>query len=628
MCGIVGIVTKHPNERHVAKLKRSIDMLKHRGPDDDGIWAKDNVYLGHVRLSIHDLSVAGHQPMLSHCGRWVIAFNGEIYNYLDLKNTLSKDMSTSFQSDTDTEVLVNAIAVWGIETTLKKTTGMFAFACWDRYEKCLYLARDRFGEKPLYYGHVADDFVFASELKAIQVNYIDALEIDQNALVDYMKLGYVPTPQSIYKGIKKLSQGSYLCVKESGESEIINYWSAKDEISQTPAYQGSFKQAKDDVERLLKESISLQLSADVPVGAFLSGGVDSSLVVAMMQSMRTSKVNTFSIGFAQNKYDEAQYALAVAKHLGTQHTELYISEKEALDLIPRLAHIYDEPFADSSQIPTYLVSKLAAKSVKVSLTGDGADELFGGYTRHWQAPFIKHKLVDSAFYRNVLRLTPSSFLTYAQQTKWHKIAEQLERLKKLDFKGNESLFSIYSALLAQNFAYEDLVMRVGFDQKDQPSEPLLEKTLAEQIMYWDSQRYMMDDILTKVDRSAMANSLETRVPFLNHHLFKLAFSLPLSYKINNKKGKVILKDILYQYVPQSLVERPKMGFSIPLAHWLKGELKPMAEYYLFSKKLTQTNMINMNLTHNYWAKFLAGEDKYQNIIWNILIFSQWLEKWH
>ncbi|WP_151194049.1 asparagine synthase (glutamine-hydrolyzing) [Cysteiniphilum sp. JM-1] len=628
MCGIVGIVAKHPNEEYVTKLKRSVDMLKHRGPNDDGVWAEDNVYLGHVRLSIHDLSAAGHQPMLSHCGRWVIAFNGEIYNYLNLKNALSKDMSMPFQSDTDTEVLVNAIAVWGVETTLKQTTGMFAFACWDRYEKCLYLARDRFGEKPLYYGHVTDDFVFASELKAIQVNYIDALKIDQNALVDYMRLGYVPTPRSIYKGIKKLSQGSYLCVKPSGESKIINYWSAKDEINQTPAYQGSYEQAKNDVERLLKESISLQLSADVPVGAFLSGGVDSSLVVAMMQSMRTSKVNTFSIGFAQKNYDEAQHALAVAKHLGTQHTELYISEKEALDLIPDLAHIYDEPFADSSQIPTYLVSKLAAKSVKVSLTGDGADELFGGYTRHWQAPFIKHKLVDSALYRNILRLTPASLLTYAKQTKWHKIAEQLARLKKLDFKGNDSLFSIYSALRAQNFAYEDLVMGVCVEQKEQSSQSLLEKTSAEQIMYWDSQHYMMDDILTKVDRSAMANSLETRVPFLNHHLFKLAFSLPLSYKINAKRGKVILKDILHQYVPQSLVERPKMGFSIPLAHWLKGELKPLAEYYLFGEKLAQTNMININLTHHFWTKFLAGENSYQNILWNILMFSRWLEKWH
>ncbi len=631
MCGIAGVIKFNQQSVNERLINDMITSLHHRGPDSHGVWCHEGIGLGHVRLSIHDLSTAGHQPMLSHTGRWVIVFNGEIYNYQALRRQLAQEYSLVFKSDSDTEVLINAIEHWGIEQALQKCIGMFAFCAFDREASKMYLARDRFGEKPLYYGQQKNIFAFASELKALKPLKSLAwnFDVDRNVLATYMRYGYVPTPYSIYKNIYKMEPGCYLVVSEHGETKIHSYWQAKDALSQVK-FAGSYQEAAQTLEQKLQSTLKLQMASDVPLGAFLSGGVDSTTIVALMQSMSTQKINTFSIGFHEDKFNEAEYAREVARYLGTNHTDMYVSEKEALDVIPKLSLMYDEPFADSSQIPTYLVSKIAKSKVTVSLSGDAGDELFGGYNRYFLAQNLKRRILDKELIRFGISNIPNSLLKALGKapSKYVHFSDKLMKLKQIVKNSGRSGESLYQQICSQ--IYQTDFVLGGNELATLDHDRLIgarEMSFQEWMMYTDSQTYMMDDILTKVDRAAMAVSLETRVPFLDHRIFEFAWSLPLEYKIKNGIGKCVLRDVLYQYVPQELIDRPKMGFGVPLAKWLKGDLKDWAESLLNLKLLTQQGYLEPSVVQRYWQQHLHNKNNWQAALWNILMFQAWLDKW-
>ena len=632
MCGITGVLSFNQQSVNEQLINDMITTLPHRGPDSHGVWCYEGVGLGHVRLSIHDLSEAGHQPMLSHSGKWVIVFNGEIYNYQEMRSQLAQEYSLVFKSDSDTEVLINAIEHWGVEQTLQKCIGMFAFCAFDRKADKLYLARDRFGEKPLYYGQQNNTFAFASELKALKPlkSLTWKFDVDHNVLATYMRYGYVPTPYSIYKNIYKLEPGCYLEISEYGKSKVHSYWRAKDALSKAK-FNGSYQDAVGTLEQKLKETLKLQMASDVPLGAFLSGGVDSTTIVALMQSMSTRKINTFSIGFYEDQFNEAEYARDVARHLDTNHTDMYVSEREALDVIPKLSLMYDEPFADSSQIPTYLVSKIAKSKVTVSLSGDAGDELFGGYNRYFLAQKLKQRILDKAVVRFGISNMPNAILKVLGKvpSKYAHFSDKLLKLKQIIRNSGRSPESLYQQICSQiyqtNFvlggneiAVLDHDRLVGAEQMN----------FQEWMMYTDSQTYMMDDILTKVDRAAMATSLETRVPFLDHRIFEFAWALPLEYKIKNGIGKHVLRDVLYQYVPQKLIDRPKMGFGVPLAKWLRGDLRDWAESLLNPGLLVQQGYLEPNVVQRYWQQHLHNKSNWQAALWNILMFQAWLEEWN
>lgn len=622
MCGITGFIHLGTNrDVSSSRLAAMLKPIHHRGPDDGGGWVDEQhgVALGHRRLSILDLSPAGHQPMAIAGGRFVIVYNGEIYNHLELRKNLEKSNQLpigGWRGHSDTETLLACFAVWGIEKTLQSTVGMFALALWDKHEKSLTLARDRIGEKPLYYGWHNEVFLFGSELKSLRAHPAFSGEMDWYAASTFLRLNYIPAPSSIYQGIFKLVPGTFLQLTQANIQQRtlpspMPYWSlgavAKRGIENP--YTGSFSEAVDELELLVRQAVQLQSVADVPVGAFLSGGIDSSTVVAMMQSATTSKVNTFSIGMPDARMDESQHAAAVARHLGTNHVEHIIQPREALDLIPRLPEIWDEPFADSSQIPTYLVSQLAKQQVTAALSGDGGDEFFLGYSQY-------------GFYQKLWRAR------YLGKLPWNAAFAALSPLAK-----NQRVGSLLrpSKLLVNAWRQPDVqaLNRYWMDRYRQGNVPLTEQRGVSMLDFpilsnapttaglWDAGTYLPNDIMVKVDRAAMANSLETHAPLLDHRIIEFAYRLPLEYKLQQGVGKKVLREVLYRHVPKQLVDRPKMGFSIPLAAWLKNELRPWAENLL--EQIPQdSEHFNKPMIDQLWKEHLSGQREHTEQLWGVL----------
>jgi asparagine synthase (glutamine-hydrolysing) len=647
MCGIVGFLgmaTGGGETALTALIQKMSACLSHRGPDDSGVWTDEGVglALGHRRLSILDLSPTGHQPMVSRCGRYILTFNGEIYNYLDIREEIEAGGSVQWRGHSDTEVILAAIAQWGIAPSLERMTGMFACAAWDRAERTLYVARDRLGEKPLYYGWLDGAFVFASELKALRVHPRWRGEIDRGALVLFLRHGYIPAPHTIYTGIRKLTPGAFLSVRAGGSCRETAYWSARDVAARGVAepFGGSDTEAAEVLQRLLSGAVGRQMVADVPLGAFLSGGVDSSTVVALMQAQSARPVQTFTIGFREEGHNEAEHAKAVARHLGTDHTELYVTPAEAMNVIPRLPELYDEPFADPSQIPTFLVAQLARRKVTVSLSGDGGDELFGGYNRH----FIGRGLWDRiGWLPRSARGAVASAITTVSPAGWSRVlapfmalapgrlryANAGEKLHKLALVlGARDPDEIYFGLTS-HWKRPASVVLSGVE----PGATLTNghggaglSDFTQRMMLLDLIGYLPDDILVKVDRAAMGVSLETRVPMLDHHVVEFAWRVPLSMKIRDGQGKWLLRKVLYKFVPRELIERPKAGFDVPIGDWLRGPLRSWAESLLDEARLRREGFLDASLIHTKWNEHLSGRRDWQQSLWNVLMFQAWLQK--
>jgi asparagine synthase (glutamine-hydrolysing) len=641
MCGIAGFLTQAAVGGSSAIASRMADCMIHRGPDDSGVWVDEaaGVALAHRRLAILDLSPAGHQPMLLAGGRFVVVFNGEIYNHLELREELA---SRIWRGHSDTETLLAAFERWGIEATLKKCVGMFAIALWDREGRVLTLARDRLGEKPLFYGWQGETLLFGSELKALKAHPAFGAEIDRDALALFLRHNAVPTPYSIYRGIRKLPPGTFLQLHAGQKDpQPVAYWSARlvAEAGQRNLFRGNDREAADELERLLRKSIAGQMLADVPLGAFLSGGIDSTTVVALMQAQSARPVKTFTIGFKEAGYNEAEHAQAVARHLGTEHTELYVTPQDAMDVIPSLSAIYDEPFADSSQIPTCLVSRLARSHVTVSLSGDGGDELFGGYNRYFWARNLWRKL---GWLPRPLRAALAGVLTTLPPAAWDTAFRKLERWlparlryatpgdklhKAAEILAVRSPEEIYLGLVSHWKNPAQLVvgsvepLTLLTDPGQQADLPDFEQRM----MLLDTLTYLPDDILTKVDRAAMAESLETRVPLLDHRVVEFAWRLPLNMKIRHGQGKWLLRQLLYRHVPQSLMERPKMGFGVPIDQWLRGPLKAWAAALIEPGRLVREGFFDPAPIQRKWLEHQAGARNWSYYLWDVLMFQAWRE---
>jgi asparagine synthase (glutamine-hydrolysing) len=639
MCGIVGFwqfPLSHPPDWMTTTITRMRDTLTHRGPDDSGIWVDTEVgtALGHRRLSILDLSPQGHQPMFSADGRFIIVFNGEIYNFLTIRQEL-KQLDHTFRSHSDTEVLLTAFIQWGVEETLTRCVGMFAFALWDRQERCLTLGRDRLGEKPLYYGRVGNTFLFASELKAIKAYPDFTPEIDRDALALFLRFNYIPAPYSIYRDIYKLLPATYLQITPDGNSIAQSYWSARQvaESGIAHPFQGNESEAVDHLENLLKRTIRQQMVADVPLGAFLSGGIDSSTLVALLQSQSDRAVKTFTIGFHDRAYNEANYAREVAKQLGCEHTELYIAPQAAIEVIPQLATLYDEPFADASQIPTFLVSSLAKQQVTVSLSGDGGDELFGGYRQYFWGQRIQRTIGKipprgkQGIAKLITSLSPDAWNRLFQflPLKYFPAGDSLYRLAGV--LSEQKVRGIYQHLISQWQNPESVVIgsrrvKTIFSETSENSLDFLQW-----MMFVDMVTSLPDDILVKVDRATMGVSLESRTPFLDHRIVEFAWQLPLSMKVKENKGKWILRELLSRYIPCNLIERPKQGFAIPLEDWLRTELlRDWVESLLSEKRLQSAGFFHPHIIRQKWQEHLSGRYNWQSHLWNVLMFQAWLEQ--
>jgi len=650
MCGIAGIFI-FPAERLDAPIIRMAATLDHRGPDDRGIWVDEGagVALAHRRLSVLDLSPAGHQPMTSASGRFVVSYNGEIYNHLDLRDEMENEgLAPAWRGHSDTETLLAAIDAWGLEKTLEKCVGMFAFALWDRRERTLSLVRDRIGEKPLYYGWVKDALVFGSELKAIRAYPEFSNRIDRKALALFLRHNYIPAPWSIYENIWKLPPGCFvrfhahtLAEERNTPGDVRAYWSARAiaEAGIREPFRGMEDEAADELIRLISQSLAGQRIADVPLGAFLSGGIDSSAVVALLQVQSLSPVRTFTIGFHEDAYNEARQARDVAHHLGTDHTELYVTADEARSVIPSLPAIYDEPFADSSQIPTYLVARLARRRVTVALSGDGGDELFGGYNRYFWVTRLWRWLGAAPA---ALRACIASGLLAVPPAAWNRVFPAVRSLlpggwryanpgdkvhKLAGLLGAKRPEDVYHSLVSHWHDPARLVL-----DAEEPSTVLTDESrwlnssdLVQRMMYLDLVTYLPDDILVKVDRAAMAVSLETRIPLLDHRIVAFAWSLPLEMKVRDGEGKWLLRRILHRYVPRDLVERPKMGFGIPLDEWLRGSLREWAESLISEERLRREGYIDPAPVRQKWEEHLSGRRNWQYPLWDVLMFQAWLE---
>lgn len=603
------------------------DVLVHRGPDDVGVWTngKGQVVLGHRRLAILDVSPAGHQPMVSGCGRYVLCYNGEVYNYAALRSEL-EPLGYAFRGGSDTEVLLAAIAQWGVQSAVKRFVGMFAFALWDTREQEFFLVRDRLGIKPLYYGTVGDAFVFGSEIKALRAFPGFDSTLDRGALALFFRHNYIPAPYSIYEGVRKLEPGHILRLRGNGPPRLEQYWSAEDVwiAGEREPFRGTEAEAMTILESLLADAVGCRMIADVPLGAFLSGGIDSSLVVALMQKQSSRPVKTFSIGFHEQGFNEAGYAKRVAAHLGTDHTELYLNVDDMLDIIPSLPRYWDEPFSDSSQIPTYYVSELARRSVTVSLSGDGGDELFAGYERYFWSNRVRRILGVPLPLRKaaaVLAKGVPSGLYNALGTLGRKAQWRLDGLLCEDFR------SLYRFLVSHHKNPGDFVISGREPETALTGGADMDGDVFRRMTLWDTVSYLPDDILTKVDRASMAVSLEARVPFLDHRVVEFAAGLPTGMKVREGRGKHILRRLLCRHVPAELVERPKMGFGVPIGHWLGHELRDWSESLLDEAVLRRQGYLDHRAVRVMWERFLGGEEYYCHFLWDVLMFQAWLAAW-
>ncbi|MCH9646986.1 MAG: asparagine synthase (glutamine-hydrolyzing) [Deltaproteobacteria bacterium] len=652
MCGIAGLVQPGlPEEEWSPLLKAMTRTLQHRGPDGEGIWvdAEAGVGLGHRRLAIIDLSPSGWQPMASRNDRYRLTFNGEIFNFRELRQEL-QGRGHDFVGTSDTEVILAAIDSWGFDEALARLNGQFAMALWDRSERTLRLVRDRLGEKPLYYGFLGGPsersraFLFASELKAFQPHPAYHPTIDRNSLALMLRYSYIPAPHTIYQGVYKLPPASVLTLKlDDFDSEPVveSYWSARQVAHQglSSPFQGSDSEALALTEKALAKSIELRMISDVPLGAFLSGGVDSSLVVALMQAASSQPVKTFSIGFEIDGYDEAPHARAVASHLGTEHTELYVTADQALDVIPRLPTIYDEPFSDCSQIPTFLVSQLARKEVTVALSGDGGDELFWGYSRYplcteiWKRigwlPTPLRRTAAAALDRAPLGLLDVAFSwmgpLFTRYGRPGSAGDKLRKFAEVARMGTPD--ELYRHILT-NWRNVMEVVPGSQEVATNLNQTGLAEDLPgfqERMPYLDQVSYLPDDILAKVDRASMANSLEVRVPFLDPSFVELSWQLPPSLKMRGGEGKWLLRQILARHVPRALTDRPKMGFGVPVGSWLRDPLRAWGEELLSEERLRREGFFEAKVIRAKWQEHLSGQRNWQYHLWDVLMFQAWLE---
>jgi asparagine synthase (glutamine-hydrolysing) len=633
MCGIAGAVHSRPmSEASLVSIGVQMgDAMTHRGPDDKGVWydLKEALVLSFRRLAIIDLSEAGHQPIVSSCERFVLLFNGEIYNHLSLRKELPK----LWRGHSDSETLVEALSCWGIERTLKRLDGMFAFSLYDRKERKLFLARDRMGEKPLFYGNNSGKFMFGSELKALRAHVDWKGEVDPSALGSLLQRKYVAAPGSIYKGIRKLKPAHYveydLQSGSIGEQEC--YWHLGERASEglRTTLNMSDQELLVHLKEQLRDSVRSRMATDVPLGAFLSGGVDSSLVVSIMQELSSDPVRTFSIGFHEDRYNEAGYARKVAEHLGTNHTELYIDTTEALEVIPDLPRIWDEPFADSSQIPTYLVSRLARENVTVSLSGDGGDELFCGYDRYFRAKNIAnvYRYVPGRARRLMGEVLSKDFVGSAVENLLGKDSLHLQdRLPKLGrLLSKNSSDEMYASMISNCDDLESLLRLHPGVAEHALAVNSLPGDIVSRMMLMDQREYLPNDILVKLDRASMACGLEARVPLLSNSLVELSWQLPERLKYRGKVGKWGLKQILRQYIPTELVHRPKMGFGVPIEKWLRTDLRDWAESQLSESRLQQEGFFHTETVRTIWDEHMTGKRRWHAILWNILAFQSWLE---
>lgn len=638
MCGIAGFLGAPADFDLERGARRMAAELVHRGPDDEGIWLDPahGLALAHRRLAIIDLSSHGHQPMHSMSGRYVVAYNGEIYNFDLIRVELEAGRRAhAWRGHSDTEVLLAAVEVWGFEVTLSRLVGMFAIALWDRESRTLSLARDRLGEKPLYYGRTAQGFAFGSELKAIRALCGGMLEVDRQALSEFMQFGYIPAPSCIYRGIAKLPQGHFVHI---GYGATVGHPQPFWQLGLVPKSDWIAQLAGADDSYLigllhdrLKASVKLQMVSDVPLGAFLSGGVDSSTIVALMQAQSSRRVKTYTIGFHEKAFDEAPYAKAVAQHLGTDHTELYVSADDAARIVPELPRIYDEPFADSSQIPTTLLSRLTRRHVAVSLSGDGGDELFAGYPRYVRTAALWRRISGLP---TGLRAAAAAALRYVTPQVWdqafallpearrHINGRRVHRLAQLLL--SRSLPEMYVRLISQWQPEEGLVLGVSGSLTDRLRWSA-RGTPIEQMRRWDVSQYLPDDLLVKVDRAAMSASLESRAPLLDHRVVELAFALPERVLVRENQGKWILRRVLDRYVPRALIERPKAGFTVPLGQWLRGPLRAWTQHLLDPVRLKVQGQLDADKITRLWQQHQSGNYDRSFYLWSVIAFQAWLD---
>ncbi len=639
MCGIAGFIDSTHTGDETWLRQTALAMatsITHRGPDDSDTWSDVQAGLGFGfrRLAVVDLSPTGRQPMISHCQRFVIVYNGEVYNAGELRSELT---NIQFRGHSDTEVVLETCAAWGVETAVRRMNGMFAFAIWDRQERNLSLVRDRLGIKPLYWGIFDKLFLFGSELKALKKHPGWDPQIDRAALAAFMQHRYVPSPRSIYTGIHKLEPGHILTLKANREPQKSIYWNISEVIQQgrTEALELQDQEAIDMLDNLLEDAVGRRMIADVPLGAFLSGGIDSATVVALMQKHGSSTARTFTIGFDDTDYDEARHARMLAKHLGSEHTELYVGADQARDVIPSLPAMYDEPFADSSQIPTFLVSRMTRQHVTVALSGDGGDELFAGYNRYQTAELLRRW---TSPVKDPLRKWLIAVLKSLSPATWDHLLCFLRKGKKRFYPGhklhhlamilNAGPGNIYRELIS-DWNDPGALVRGAADHGDilwaAARTGLLDHPV-EQLQYLDILNYLPDDILTKVDRASMATSLEARTPLLDHRVVEFAWRLPMHYKIRGQDRKWLLRQVLYKYVPQQLVDRRKTGFKIPVGDWLGDSLRDWAEHLLDEKRLTEEGFLDPQMVRERWDAHLSGHSNWRGSLWNVLMFQAWLEE--